>query len=277
MKGKRRHELKSNDLAAALADFGQFFQSWGVYVVGGVAVVVVVAFIVTYMGSARADAIDQAYWELMTTEQQATPSQQAPRTDAELQQALDKVSDLVDRTNDEQFKVQALAKRGDMALNAAMSGQTSIRPEFLDEAAQAYERVVDQYRSHVLHYGKALYGLYLVEADRFAVDQDSSHRDKAAGYLEKIRDDSRLSGTPYAKLAIGALNNIDETFQPIRFPEAPAATPAPVTAPFARDPDAPLPSPGGFDTGDEAQPQADQPTEEESGQSMIDEPTTETP
>ena len=42
MKAERRQELKTNDLAQMIEDARQFFRNWGSYLVGGVAVIVLV-------------------------------------------------------------------------------------------------------------------------------------------------------------------------------------------------------------------------------------------
>ena len=74
MKAKRRQELKTNDLAQALQDMGQWFKDQGVYVVGALALVIVVVVIVSYRNSAKAEAIDRAYAELRSRTAFTAPS-----------------------------------------------------------------------------------------------------------------------------------------------------------------------------------------------------------
>ncbi len=247
MKSKRRQELRTNDLAQFLDDLNKWFRDWGVYAVGGAIVVVAIIAIVFYMNSARAEAVDKAYLELRTAAQvDSNPA----ATEVEQRQAIEKMDELADRTNNETFKLDAIVERGDVALRLAVAGPGPMNREYLQDAGQAYQEVVDHYQKHTLYYGKALYGLFVVEADQFSIDGDESHRAQAVKYLETIRDDPRFRGTPFMTAAVDSLNDIDKIFTRVTFPQQPTPPPTATTNPAAE----PLKGPSGFEPSGEQKP-----------------------
>ena len=242
MKAKRRQELKTNDLAQALEDMGQWFKDQGVYVVGALALVVVVVVIVSYRNSAKAEAIDRAYAELRSRAAFMAPSG-VRKSDEELESSLAAISDLTTRTDDADFRLEALLRRGDMALRLAETGRKGIEAKYLGDARGAYQEIVNGYQDRTLHYGRALYGLFQVEADEFTTDGDARHREQAARYLKMLRDDARFNGMPFQTMAVDMLNELDSVFTVVTFAKVPAPSPAPETAP-APGPTETLPASG---------------------------------
>ncbi len=219
MKSKRRQELKSNDLAHALEQVGPWLKDWGVYVIGGLTVVFVAMIIFTYMKMARQTAMDESYAELQKELNAAATS--AIGSDEELHRSISRIADLGDQSTDPEFKIESLLKRADMALSVAISRPGGINLEFLKEAKSAFEEIVQKHKNKPIPYGRALFGLYQVEANAFAVDADQSRKGAAEGYLKTLRDDTRLAGVPFQTMAIDRLNELDEIFTKVEFPKQP--------------------------------------------------------
>jgi hypothetical protein len=246
MKAKRRQELKTNDLAAALEEFIQGARVWGVYALGAVLVVVLIVVVTTYRRNARAEEMGSAYAELRTVSL-TTPSGER-RTNAEILADLNKMRDLAEGSTDRRFQLDAQVQRGNVALRAAETGPKGIDAEFLPEARAAFEVVRDAARADdAIRYGRALFGLYQVEADAYVVDADPAHRDQAKQILETVRDDARFNGTPYQVMAVRQLNELEKIFEPITFPPQPEpeAPAAPSAMPLGGNLPMQLPEPGG--------------------------------
>ncbi len=240
MKAKRRQELKTNDLAAWLADAGKSFSQWGVYVIGGVVVVVLIAVIGLFMSRAKAEAKAQNFADLTAAVQQITASGEPSQDDA--RRALESIDELIASAGNDDFKLAALLRKASIADFMANEVATDLEEgasdrevaKYLAEARAAYETIVNQYQDHALHYGRALFGLFQVEAHAFAIEPDPDHRNRAEQYLTKIRDDSRLNGTPFQMAAVSYLNELDNVFTPITFPERPEPVAGPTGQPMGR-------------------------------------------
>jgi hypothetical protein len=257
MRAKRRQELKTNDLAHWLEEKSISWKDWGTYVIGGVALVVVVIGIVSWLRSAKAEAVGHAWTELQQTS--TLSSGGIPKTPEEIQQSLQKINELSNQTGDSSFKLDALLQRGNLALaSAGLAGADSAK--LLEEAHAAYQEVADKYQSYPLHYGRALSGLYQVEAQAFVQDHDSKHETAAASYLEKIRDDARLARTPLNNMAVDNLNSLDRIFSATKFPAKPLPTPRPTIAPVeaTAKPAEPAGATGENPTGTPVTPATDQ-------------------
>ncbi|NOX60113.1 MAG: DUF1517 domain-containing protein [Planctomycetes bacterium] len=222
MKAKRRQELRANDLAHTIEELRRSFKDWGMYVIGAIAVVGVGFAIVSYMKSARNTAMADSYVQLQANSK--ITSAGIRKSDDELHRSLDRIGDLGDRSTDPAFKVSALIRQADLALNLAMTGEEGVDDSFLSVARKAFEAVVRDHKNRPLQYGRALYGLFQVEANAFAIDNDASHREAAEAHLQKLRDDSRLVGTPFQTMAIDKLNELDEIFTLVTFAKRPEAT-----------------------------------------------------
>lgn len=222
MKSKRRQELRTNDLAHALDQLGGSFRVWGVYVIGAIAVAAVGTLIFAYMKSARQTAMDESYTQLQKLLVVAPAG--VRKSDEKLHRSIARIGDLSEKSTDPAFKIDALIKQGEMALDLAVTGEDGIDVSFLKEGREAFEAIVSGHRDLPIHYGRALFGLFQIEANEFAVDGDLAHRDAAEGHLEKLRDDSRLAGVPLQTMAIDKLNELDEIFTKVVFQKRP--TPA---------------------------------------------------
>jgi len=201
----------------------------------GIAIVVILAAVIinTSMAKARQEARTTAYEDLRKAS--AMQIAKMDKTEVELQSSLSTIDDLVANSQDPNFKINALFEKANLASNLAQRGmagsatptEKAVSPEqakqYLADARAAYEQIVQNFSDHTLYYGRALYGLFQVEAQAFVLDGDAAHEAKAKEYLEKLRDDSRFNATPLQTIAIERLKNLDAMFTAVTFPPRPAA------------------------------------------------------
>jgi hypothetical protein len=239
MKTKRRQELKTNDLAQAIEEMGKSLKDWGIYLVGALAVVGIAWVISTYRSGARADFTSQGYIDLDAATRAALDPEAG--TDADIEQAFATIGELKSQVDSVSFKLDALVRQANMALALAESGEGGIDATYLSKARAAYQEIIDNYSDRDLYRGRALFGLFQVEANEFAVDGDPQHRDQAVKYLERLRDDSQFTGMPFQTVAVDLLNDLDSVFTSVTFPKAPATAMPPAAIPPTALPPTALP------------------------------------
>lgn len=243
MKTGRRQELRANDLAQMLQDLRDSFRAYGNYVVGGLVIIGAVILVWFYLQYSASEALAEA-----TRQVQALPY----NTDAEVRSSVSKLNELAAEIDDGPFLAEALQRAAAMAMSRAQAGEDGTpSAEFLDMAADAYQELLERLPHRTLEKGVALFGLATIEADRFVLDRDLSHQDKARQYLERIRDAAEFNGTPLKTLALEQLNTLDDLFvvvaladplpPPTVTPLPPALQPPPTTnqPPGPVQPDAP--------------------------------------
>jgi hypothetical protein len=223
MKAKRRQELKTNDLAQMIDDLGQSFRQWGVYLIGAIVVVLGVIFAVAYIGQAKVAAIDDAYDDLKSASD--FRPMEIRKSDEQIKSQLAQMGALAERTADDNFRAEALRRRGDLALSEAMYGGDRFNPMFLAEARDAFETTLREFSNRPAYRGRALFGLFQVEANEYAADGKPEHKANAVKHLESIRDNPSFNGTPWMKMAIDQLNDMDKVFAQVEF--LPGAAPSP--------------------------------------------------
>jgi type II secretory pathway pseudopilin PulG len=145
MKTKRRQELKSNDLAAWLEDVSKSASQWGGWVLGGLAVIIIVVFISRYRTNARLEARSEAFSALRTASSMQVGSM--TKTPEEIRTSLATIDDLIAETPDNDFKIEALLGKADLAMSLArraLGGDETAKVDdpqaVLDDARAAYER-----------------------------------------------------------------------------------------------------------------------------------------
>jgi hypothetical protein len=248
MKAKRRQELKTNDLAAWLEEVRQSGSRWGLYIGIGVAVVLVGVYIKSSMRNARLEARTTAYTDLRKA--RSMQIAEMAKTEDELRASLATIDDLVASSADVSFKINALLEKANMAAGLAQRALSESDPaaggaaqatKYVDEARGAYEQITREFRERALFYGRALYGLYQVEALGFVLDGDPGHRSRAEGYLQQLRDDARFNATPLQSVAIEQLKNLERVFTSVEFQArpSPSPTPTPNIAPMLPGPVSP--------------------------------------
>ena len=232
MKAGRRQELRTNELAQTLEELRDFFRAYGNYVVGVLVVVAAVVLVWFYLQYSAGEALAEA-----KRQARALPYD----TDAEVRASVSKLEELAADTEDEAFLAEAIQGRAQMAMSRVNVGEDGTpAAEFLDLAADAYRELLERVPHRTLEKGAALFGLATIEADRFVLDRDLAHREKARQYLERIRDAAEFNGPPFKALALEQLNELDDVFvvvaladplPPPAFPQLPPALqPPPATA-----------------------------------------------
>jgi hypothetical protein len=178
--------------------------------------------VATYLRSAKADTVGKAYLEL--DKASALNPAGTLKTNAELESSIKTIEQLLAQTGDDTFALDALVTKGSLALRSAELGKAEGARTFLPQAQEAFEEIVNKHKDHALHYGRALAGLYQVEAQGFAYDQDPQRKERAEKYLEMLRDDARLTHTPLHAMAVDTLNGLDRIFSTVTFPNRPVVT-----------------------------------------------------
>jgi hypothetical protein len=204
MKATRRQELKTNELALFLKDVREFLSTYGNYFVGGLVVIALIALGYVYMTRSAAQALADARREI---------SSLPFATDDEVRDSVAKLKRLASENDSETLILDALRRRAVMAMNRAHAADDGTpSSEFLDMARDAYEEMLQRFPDRHLDLGAALIGLATIEEDLFILDDDLAHKEEARGFLERIRDNANLNGTPFQTIALERLNALDQTF-----------------------------------------------------------------
>jgi hypothetical protein len=249
MKGKRRQDLKTNDLAEAIEGLTEWLRQWGAYVVGGVAAVIIVLVVVSYMRTAASAELSANFAELTAASIYAPDGSR--KSDAEISKVFSRLREIGEQAGGDSLGAEAMLRRGVMALDLAMSGTNGIATDYADQARKAFEELATRFPDRPAYSAFARLKLAQLEVDTFLVDGSIQHKEAAQRYLQAVRDDARVTGTPLQSVAVERLNALDKTFQRIEFPKQPPPATRPTTAPAspasveAVPPDAPPAPPSG--------------------------------
>jgi tetratricopeptide (TPR) repeat protein len=251
MKAEHRHELKTNDLSKALITTGDYIKEYGGRVALALAIVIMVVLLVNTrvkrgretqarfksdLAYARSQ-IDQL--ETIGLDPLGIPIVPVTRFD-DVRATIDTI---LDDASDKQILAQALLARGD--LNWALANYPQLPPnspattqpryklekdrnEYLKEAADAYQQVLDRYADQTLPNIVARFGLATIAEQSRHWDQAKSHYEQ----LAKLPDDHKT----FKQLAEARLKRLTEISQPILIGQIPDKIELP-----------PLPGPDGFD------------------------------
>jgi hypothetical protein len=236
MKAERRQELRTNELAQMLEQARQVMRTWGSYIVGGVVVVVLVIAFVAYRAAAADQALSDAWQNLREMQGKYFFTQTSEkRTDAEIATGFEGLQRVADAAKTPDLAFEALANQAQIAMQ--LSGMTpgGVDANYLDRAEQAYNALKIRMPDNPLAVALALDGAARIEADRFVLDADPAHKDKARRFLEQLRDDPRFAHTPFQTAALAHLNRLDDMFREVKL----APAPVPVTLTPLEGPPAP--------------------------------------
>ncbi len=242
MKTERRHELKTNDLSAFIADANEWAKKRAT-TIGTVAVVVAVVFVSLTLVQRSRTSSTNAAWEQL---------RQLKFSPEEAETSFDAVDQLVASTNDRDFKMMALLNVAKSAMNLSTSRPDGFHPKFLDRAETAYRMLLKDYPERMPVVATALAGLASIEESRFVIDGDMKHRDIAKGYLERLQNEPAFKGTPFQTEAARRLKSLDSTFQvvtlaePLQLPPSPPLT---ISSPSAATTKQDTPPAAGADNG----------------------------
>lgn len=225
MKAERRHGLKENDLAHILGQWAQYLRDHGTTVALIAVAVIAVTGLASFGKHARRRALDELWARKAALSVDVTDPDKA-------RAALTTLTDLTTDATDPGFVMGALIERGAMALQLAAKADNPPDPDMTDQAAAAYQQLLEQFPDNPLAVALAHCGLATVEENRFVLDDDPHHKAAARRHLETVRDDPRLNATPFKSADLNAsvlkrINALDEVFTRVVFAPSPKPTPEP--------------------------------------------------
>ncbi len=221
MKSERRHELRENDLAHYLSVARDYLDENGGRVGLVVFAVIAVVAVATFTMRSRAVELEDVWRR----------KNQLTFQDVETgRESLRALRSLASETTDEHLAMTCLVEGGKQALRLTREVPWPPDKELNEQAASSLGDLLSKFGDNPIAAGVALSGLATVEENRFLIDHDYSHKDKAREYLTRIIDDPRLNGMPFQKLAIDRRKSLDDTFVLIQF-DNPQPEPAPEVEP----------------------------------------------
>ena len=224
MKQKRRQELQENELALMLKDARDFLTKHGNYVIAGVVVVVIAVALFLYIRSAEATARDNAYQQIRAARFIGSDGEVLP--DAEISKAIDTLQQVAREAKDPDLTRRTLLMLSSGVLELCVVDPERMNEDRMQVAEGACKRLLAEHGMHSVVAGTALLNLATIEGNRFALDNDMSHKQKARDYLTRIttNENGLFTGTPFMDRALEANNRLDDTFQVVPLPSAPPAT-----------------------------------------------------
>lgn len=217
MKAERRHELRENDLAAALEASREYLQKNGTRIAVAAIIVVVVVTAVSFTVRSRAAALEDIW------RRKAQLTFDDPQT---AKTSLKALASMTAGADDTHFVFTSLVDQARTALN--MSQQVPLPPDReLNEAARgALNELLRRFPDHPIALGIGHNGLATVAANDFVLDGDLAHRTEAETHLKAILDNARLDGLPFKQAAAARVAALDQTFTRVVFEYPPPEEPA---------------------------------------------------
>ncbi|MFP3938193.1 MAG: hypothetical protein ACLFVW_07600 [Phycisphaerae bacterium] len=239
MKSERRHELQQSEMVREFGKVRQFFHKWGNHLAWGVLIAAVIFAIGFYAYRSRRQKQDQLLARLNRV-QTASLSQADSLSQAE---HINELQELAGQQDNRRVAAQAGVLLGDgYFVQYVVGGEDDDFPlepeEALNQAEQAYRRVIEQYGDFPRRVSRARYGLAKILETRQRFDE-------ARKQYQAILDLPGLEGDPIVMLASEDAEAIDDLRQPVKLSETqPATTTEPAPLPPGPDalPESPVPS-----------------------------------
>jgi len=214
MDARTRHQLKTNELAEALARLREFSDRRALYLFVVVAVVVLVYAGYRLHEWQSRQTLAAGWWTLATQVNTRDPTQDAP---------IRKLRELLDTYRDPGLHAAARLRLGVLLRRKALlTGDAQAR----QEAIETLQAIVDDPQTPPGFRAGALYTLGLAYEDRRDLEQ-------ARQAYERLVQGEEFAGVPYVDLARQRLESLSETTGPVAlvpgFP--PLDLPTPATAP----------------------------------------------
>ncbi len=223
MKAEERHELQQNDLVGGVAGLYMFIRKYGIYVLLGIAIIVLIIELIQLHKANEQRKVEEA---AIALQQAQTPRQ-------------------IQNTVLNTYKVQAIAaqayvKIGDFYLNLISLGNPTkgigkvkaTKAQSIAAAKTAFNAVISKYPAQILAVARARLGLALTY-------EDAGQWSKAAAiYKEFTSPHAGTINTSFSTLAQYRLDHLKQWSQPVLVGPAqiqPAAT-APAVKPTAASP-----------------------------------------
>lgn len=219
MKAKRRHELKTNELAQSIQDMRFYLQRRGGLVLG----VSVAAILVLIVGTvwrrsaaqARSDAW-QSYYTISSGQQGGT-------------ERVSNALTLADNTADPTLARLALQLAAQVAWAEARPTDEPFNADKLKQSEQAYERLLAAYPDSVHAVGTAHRGLAAIAEEWADQATGASEREafkaEARKHYQAIIDDDRLVNLPARMVAEVNISSLDARLVPLTLVDPPPIVP----------------------------------------------------
>lgn len=233
MKSERRHELQQSEMVREFGKVRRFFHKWGNHLAWGLLIAAVIFAIGFYAYRSRSQKQEQLLVRLNRV-------QTAGLSQAE---HINELQELASQQDNPRVAAQAGVLLGDgYFVQYIVGGEDDEFPldpeEALEQAEQAYRRVIDRYDNFPRQVSRARYGLakILETQERF---------DEARQQYRAILELPGLEGDPIVTLASEDVKAIDDLGQPVKLAEtqpAPTTEPAPLPPGPQALPESPVPS-----------------------------------
>lgn len=212
MDAKERHELKDNDLAEFLQNFGEFWNKHGNSISVAILVVLVAWIGLRFYSNMQATSHENAWADLAST---STPNGYRER--AREDTGFGAIREIALLRGAEQYHQQAIKIESDKAAGSEQNPGVMSAEDSLKNAEAMYQQVLDS-KSDPVFLANAAVGLANVAETRGDFDAAEKYWTRA----EKIATDAKLGAiAAQAKIRLGML---DELKQPIVFGNAVEST-----------------------------------------------------
>lgn len=211
MKAQRRHDLQANSLADNLVEIVEYLKQQSQAILVAVAAVVVILVGIWYWQYSTAMRRAQGWQNLENLV--SSNVQQDP-------QYIDKLEQVAASSRDQGLRAMAYAQLGNELL-----GQATFGGQPADKAADLRQRAQAAFAEALKNAGGHAKTAAIAHLGLAAIAADTGDAGMARQYLEAVRDDANLKGTPYPSQATAQLDALDAAAK-----LAPLATNAPATA-----------------------------------------------
>lgn len=227
MKADRRHELRENELAAALMQARGFVGQNARTITLALGGVILVAILASFgMRSRAAQREDQ--WRRL--------SQLDFNTLDKSREALPTLRSLAFDASDDKFRMIALVELGRQALRMSQQSDAPPNVEMLSLARSAYEQLLDRFRNSALAVATAHLGLATIAEDMFLLTREERYKSEARRHLTAVVEDGRLATLPLYQVAVDRRNALEGTLNIVAFATPPADSPIPPVLPIIAQP-----------------------------------------
>ena len=224
MKTQRRQELKANDLSVYLQQVSEYFNKHaGMITIVSIGVIALVAAVVFANRTAvqhREDA-----WEALNSAAIAsrTPGSEIATWQIEMIASWEAI---VDDYGDTEVAPLARYQIVQFCLRQFLeSGTGEQRGSLLDTAEKHCKSILNSAGSNTSLKATAINALSAVEQNRYVLDGDLAHKEKAKNHLERIRNGPEFVGTAFQDDVLTRLNEFDRLWHPLVLLDPPVDPP----------------------------------------------------